>query len=257
MRLILTGLFLLSQFTAISQDTSTRRIDEAGFIIINGMEQWVTIKGNRSMPVVLFLHGGPGSPISPYADLIFAKWEKDFVLVQWDQRGAGKTFGRNRPAELSPQYVKDNPLTADQIVSDGIELTRYLLKHLDKDKIILFGTSWGSVPGVKMATQNPELFWGYVGHSQMVNPDAAMLSAYQTVLRSAQVANDQKSLDVLNSIGKPPYDTAKNLGRLMRVVKSYQQKNRFRHLHTGLKYRGSTTMKKITATGRMVMTIRF
>ena len=77
------------------------RIIEERFIKINGIDQWVSIKGNRSKPVILFLHGGPGSPLSPYNDAIYGDWEKDFIIVQWDQRGTGKTYGRNAPASGS------------------------------------------------------------------------------------------------------------------------------------------------------------
>ncbi|MEJ7673748.1 MAG: hypothetical protein WKF59_13885 [Chitinophagaceae bacterium] len=70
----------------------------------------------------MFLHGGPGSPLSPYTDSIYGEWERDFILVQWDQRGTGKTFGRNAPAELGPDYLQTNPLTVEQITTDGIDL---------------------------------------------------------------------------------------------------------------------------------------
>ncbi len=128
--------------------TLKSKISEEKFVLINGIEQWVTIKGDRSKPIILFIHGGPGSPISPYSDNLYKDWEKDFIIVQWDQRGTGKTFGRHAPEELTPDYLKSNPLTLDMMIHDGIELSEYLLKHVGKQKIILFGTSWGSALGV-------------------------------------------------------------------------------------------------------------
>ena len=229
MKFKLIVLFQLLVLDAYSQngitDSIPNRIDEERFIKINGIEQWVTIKGDRTKPVILFIHGGPGNPMSPFADAIYGKWERDFILVQWDQRGAGRTYGRNAPEELTPEYLKSNPLTIDQMTTDGIELAQYLIRHLGKQKITLFGTSWGSVIGVKMALKKPELFYAYIGHSQIVNPSAADLTAYQKVYKMAQNANDQQSLDILDSIGKPPYETAKNTGALIRIVKKYQQKN--------------------------------
>lgn len=197
-------------------------IREKKFVLINGIEQWVTITGTRSKPVILFLHGGPGSPISPYSDALYKGWEKDFILVQWDQRGTGKTYGRHAPEELTPEYLKANPLTVEQITSDGIALTEYLLKTLEKKKIILFGTSWGSIPGVRMATARPDLFYAYVGHSQVVEPDSDE-KLYNRVYKMAQKAKDAESLAALNEIGKPPYDRAKFVGRLLRVVKKYER----------------------------------
>src|SRR5687768_17203675 len=211
---------LIIPLSAIAQ----HRIHEQKFILINGIEQWVTIKGESSKPVILFLHGGPGSPMSPYSDSLFKDWEKDFIIVQWDQRGTGKTFGNNAPEELTPEYLKANPLTVEQMTSDGIELSEYLIKHLRKKKIILFGTSWGSVPGVKMATKRPELFYAYIGHSQIVNPSND-LALYNKVYQMAEDKNDKDALEILNTIGKPPYDKARNIGKLLRVVKKYERTN--------------------------------
>jgi len=217
-------LFILSAYSQNGQNNSdANRIREEKFIMINGIEQWITIKGDSTKPVVLFIHGGPGSPISPY-DVAFRNLEKDFVIVQWDQRGTARTYGRNAPEELTPAYLKLNPLTIEQMTSDGIEVAEYLIEHLGKQKIILFGTSWGSILGAKMALKKPDLFYAYIGHSQIVNPSEGDLYAYQKVYQLALNSKDMKSLDVLNSIGKPPYDTAKNSGQLMRIIKKYQQK---------------------------------
>src|SRR5687767_9360427 len=172
------------------------RIHEQKFILINGIEQWVTIKGENSKPVILFLHGGPGSPMSPYSDSLFQDWEKDFIIVQWDQRGTGKTFGKNAPDELTPAYLKANPLTVEQMTADGIQLSEWLVKILEKQKIILFGTSWGSVPGARMAANRPDLFYAYIGHSQIVNPSNDSL-LYNKVFQMAQKNNDKEALEVL------------------------------------------------------------
>lgn len=226
-------LFLLTTFfctraqdnsRSTNNSSSRNQIFEETFILINGIEQWVTIKGESSKPVILFLHGGPGSPLSPYSDILYKEWEKDFIIVQWDQRGTGKTFGRKAPAELTPEYLQLNPLTVDQVSSDGIVLSEYLIRHLNKKKIILFGTSWGSVPGVKMATKRPDLFYAYVGHSQVVNPSND-LPLYNRVYQMAEDKNDKDALEILNGIGKPPYDKAKNVGQLFRIVKKYEREN--------------------------------
>src|SRR5690606_10610007 len=144
------------QATITSSETF---INESKFISINGIDQWVTFKGNRAKPIILFLHGGPGSPISPYSDALYAGWEIDFILVQWGQRGSGRTYGRNAPPEFSLEYYKEHLLTVEQMTSDGISLTEYLLSNLKKSKVILFGTSWASVPGIKMAEKRPDLLY--------------------------------------------------------------------------------------------------
>ena len=203
---------------------ATNSIHEEKFVLINGIEQWVTIHGKRTKPVILFIHGGPGSPISPYSKTLYGKWEKDFIIVQWDQRGTGKTYGRNAPEELTPEYLNSNPLTIDQMTTDGIELSKYLLKQLRKQKLILFGTSWGSVLGVTMATRQSTLFYAYVGHSQIVDPGIDSI-LYNKVYGIAQNIQDTASLTVLTTIGEPPYDKARDVGQLMRVVKKYERAN--------------------------------
>ncbi len=216
---LITPLFVSAQATL--EKFSKDSIREEKFILINGIEQWVTIKGARSKPIILFLHGGPGSPLSPYSDALFKAWEKDFIIVQWDQRGTGRTYGVHAPEELTPAYLKANPLTVEQMTSDGIALSEYLIKSLGKQKIILFGTSWGSVLGVEMATRRPELFYAYIGHAQVVNP-SSNLKLYEKVYQIATKTKDHESLETLNAIGKPPYDRAKKVGQLLRVVKKYE-----------------------------------
>lgn len=200
------------------------RISEESFIDINGIEQWVTIRGASSKPIILFLHGGPGSPLSPYSDKLYKDFEKDFIIVQWDQRGTGRTFGKNAPQELTPEYLKGNPLSLERMTNDGIALSEYLLKHLNKQKIILFGTSWGSALGVIMASKRPELYYAYVGHSQIVNP-AIDSNLYNRIYKIVKKKNDKVALTILDANGKPPYDRAKKVGQLFRILKKYEDGN--------------------------------
>jgi pimeloyl-ACP methyl ester carboxylesterase len=221
--LLLLPMFASAQNTNAKKiSTSGSRIEEEKFIEINGIEQWVTIKGEKTKPAILFIHGGPGSPMSPYSDNLYKTWEKDFIIVQWDQRGSGRTFGKNAPEELTPEFLKANPLTLDQMTNDGVAVAQYLLKHLGKQKIILFGTSWGSALAVKIATKHPDLFYAYVGHSQIVTPgiDAPF---YDKIYKIAESKSDKEALEVLNAIGKPPYDRAKKTGQLLRIVKKYEK----------------------------------
>src|SRR5271166_2909251 len=111
-----------------SATTQTTQLQEEGFVQIGGIGQWITIKGeNKRNPVILFLHGGPGDAYSPFAESLFGTWEKDFTLVQWDQRGAGRTYGKTGPSI-------EATMTIDRMVQDGIEVSEYLTKHLSKKK---------------------------------------------------------------------------------------------------------------------------
>ena len=79
--------------------SAAKGIDEASYVAIGGIEQWIKIRGeDRSNPVLLFLHGGPGDVTNPWSFAFFAPWEKYFTVVQWDQRGAGKTLRKTGKA---------------------------------------------------------------------------------------------------------------------------------------------------------------
>lgn len=176
---------------------SRQPIREEMFISIGGIEQWITIKGdNGNNPVLLFLHGGPGDALSPFADALFKGWEKDFTLVQWDQRGAGRTYSKNSLAST---------MTIERMVQDGIAVAEYLTKHLNQKKIILEGESWGSILGISMAHARPDLFYAYVGVAQVVNWQEGLLASYTRVLDMARVAGDQEAVIALTALGPPPW----------------------------------------------------
>ncbi|WP_299530786.1 alpha/beta fold hydrolase [Ulvibacterium sp.] len=221
--ILLFSIFSLLIKLSTAQNIS---INEERFISLGGIEQWITIHGkDRSKPVVLFVHGGPGSTMSQYNNMMYKQWEDDFVLVNWDQRGAGRTYGRNIPVGADETYWIENPLTVKQMTQDGIALAQYLIQLLNKEKLILIGTSWGSILGTEMALSNPELFYAYVGHAQFVNFSENIDYAYLTVYEMVKNSNDMDSLKKLESLGKPPYTSAKNYGQLLRVIKKYEREN--------------------------------
>jgi pimeloyl-ACP methyl ester carboxylesterase len=174
-------------------------IDERAFVPIGGIEQWITIKGaDRANPVVLFVHGGPGNSQSPFADAMFAGWERDFTLVQWDQRGAGRTYGRTGPSV-------ESTLTLERIVDDGVAVAEYLTKHLHKQRVVLVGGSWGSLVGVHLAKKRPDLFTAYIGTAQLVNMRENTLASYERVLAHAREVRDAPAEEELTQMGPPPF----------------------------------------------------
>ena len=177
------------------------RVKEEMFVRIGGIDQWITIKGeDRNNPVVLFLHGGPGDALSPIADAWFGGWERDFTLVQWDQRGAGRTYGRSGPS-IEPT------MTIERMVQDGIEVAEFLAKHLNKKKVIITGVSWGSILGIYMAHARPDLFYAYIGEAQIVNMRKNQSASYKHVLELARAVGDQQAITELVKIGSMPWDS--------------------------------------------------
>jgi pimeloyl-ACP methyl ester carboxylesterase len=195
-----------------------QEIDEQGFVAIGGIEQWVTVKGERcANPIILFVSGGPGNPLSPFADALFGAWAKDFTLVQWDQRGAGMSHGRKPPAA-------DAKLTIEQMRDDGLELAAYLTQRFGKKKLILWGSSWGSILGVHMVKARPELFYAYLGISQVVSYRDNQASSYTALLRLARAADDQATIAVLDGVGVPPWTDPRSFGKVRRVIRRYEAK---------------------------------
>jgi pimeloyl-ACP methyl ester carboxylesterase len=179
--------------------TAPNGIDESRYVEIGGIEQWITIRGeDRNNPVLLLLHGGPGDATNPWGYAGFRSWLKTFTVVQWDQRGAGRTLGKNGASSAST-------LTIDRMTRDGIELAEVLRKFLQKDKIVLVGHSWGSTLGVFMAKARPDLFWAFVGTGQVADPQRNYAVAYDELLKKAENLGEQRAVQDLKSVGPPPY----------------------------------------------------
>ncbi len=175
--------------------TSTDGVNQEGYVTVGGIEQWVSIRGqDRSNPVLLLAHGGPGSPYTPFSSWLI-EWEKHFTIVQWDQRGGGKTFGKNGA-------TGSGNVTLERLAGDGIAVAEYALKELKQQKVILVASSRGSLIGSIMIRKQPELFWAYVGTEQNSPNDRA--TAYQLIKEVAQKANDKKSLALLETMGNDP-----------------------------------------------------
>jgi pimeloyl-ACP methyl ester carboxylesterase len=175
-----------------------RGIDEAGYVRIGGIDQWIQIRGDdRRNPVLLWLNGGPGfSTIS--GTRLVRDWEKHFTVVMWDQRGEGRTY-------LRTGAKGSGPMTVDRMTEDGIEVAEYLRRRLHKSKIILFGHSWGTVLGVGMAKRRPDLFAVYVATGQVTNEQAMMAATYPRVLARARALGNRKAEQDLLAAGPPPY----------------------------------------------------
>lgn len=182
-------------------------IDEGKYVTVGGIEQWITIRGeDRSNPVLLLLHGGPGDVTNPWGYAVFRTWLKHFTVVQWDQRGAGRTLGRDGPS-IGPT------ITVDRMVRDGIELTELLRTELKKDKVILVGHSFGSLLGVKMVQARPDLFYAFVGTGQVAaDPDRAIPVTYDGLLRTMKSWHEDRAVRELEAVGPPPWKDGRGYG---------------------------------------------
>ncbi len=164
---------------------------------LGGMEQWILIRGiSIENPVLLWLHGGPGAAQMPTARHFNANLESEFIVVHWDQRGAGKS----NSAEFD-----DRTMTVDRFITDTVELTSYLKDHFGREKIYLLGHSWGSQIGILAASANQEDYYAYIGVSQLVDPHRSQELAYLWLSDEIKNSGNEKDLARLNRLGPPRY----------------------------------------------------
>jgi pimeloyl-ACP methyl ester carboxylesterase len=191
----ITVALLAAVAAAAMAQTPAARIDLTSFLPIGGLEQWVSIRGeDRSNPVLLVVHGGPGEAQWPQAE-VYKPWEKTFTVVQWDQRGAGHTFGR---------YGTDTPhVTLDRISRDGVELAEDLCHRLGKKKIIVLGHSWGSIVATRMVQLRPDLFAAYVGTGQVSSWTDTLNIQFDLLLAKARHDGNRATVKELEAIGRP------------------------------------------------------
>ncbi len=64
-------------------------VQERYAVNLGGIRQWVYVRGeNRDNPVILMVHGGPASPVSPLMWMFQRPIEEYFTVVNYDQRAA-------------------------------------------------------------------------------------------------------------------------------------------------------------------------
>lgn len=169
-------------------------VTEMKYVKIGGIEQFMLIRGkSKDNPVLLILHGGPGTPETPMFRKYNSELEEYFTIVHWEQRGAGKSYNNSIP---------DSSMTLDQFINDTHELTSYLKNQFKKDKIFLLGHSWGSLLGVKTINKYPNDYHAYIGIGQVANQSKSEKLSYQFVLEKAKEDNNTEALKELNEIGE-------------------------------------------------------
>jgi pimeloyl-ACP methyl ester carboxylesterase len=167
-------------------------IDEGQYVQLGKARQWVQIRGqNRHAPVLLFLHGGPGGAVTQTAYFFERPWEDDFVVVQWDQRGAGRSG-------IDGEALRGT-LNKEQLTSDTIELLMYLNRRFGR-KVVVVGQSWGTVLGIEVAKRRPDLIQVYVGIGQMTAWEPTFEESRRLLMQQARRTGDRALLDKLAAV---------------------------------------------------------
>ena len=169
-------------------------ISESRFIEINGCQTFIRIRGqNLDNPVIIFIHGGPGFPLTYLSPYHQKHLENHFTFVNYDQRGSGRTFYKNDEKELS----------IDLMVEDLSYLVDYTLKRFNKDKVIIMGQSWGTLLGTMYIQKFPQHVEAYIGVGQVIDFDKGKVFSAQQAIRLAK--NKQQNniaQEIKHGIGK-------------------------------------------------------
>lgn len=175
--------------------TTPNGINEEVIVEIGGINQYLYIRGQeKSNPVILILHGGPGSPLTPIIYTYQDGLEKDYTVVNWDQRNSGKTYYLNNPDEVY------DTLSMDRMLEDTKEIIEYLNKRYNKDKIIILGHSWGTALGTEFIKRYPELVSAYIGVGQMINAVGRDRYAFETTREAIINAGASKDLEIIEGL---------------------------------------------------------
>ncbi|MBP0615768.1 alpha/beta fold hydrolase [Jiella mangrovi] len=197
-------------------------VEETAFWTIGGIEQAVQFRGeDEKNPLLVYLHGGPGLPVMPFAHAFQREWERRYTVVHWDQRNAGKTLAKNGP---------EDGLTLQHYVDDGLELVRLLRQRFPHAPIVLLGHSWGTAIAVEMLLAQPDAFAAYVAIGQVSDFLMAERYGYETVLDEARRRRDASVLKALSRY--PDYARDRSpCPAATKVVRAAQMKLGFGH-HT-------------------------
>ena len=189
---LLSLVLTLACFSTVAAEV----FSEKSFINLGGEEQYVEIIAtDKTNPVLIFIHGGPGWPQTPSIRAFNSEIARHFTMVIWEQRGAGQSFMRN-----------PNPtgMNFEQFVADANQLTDLMRKRFSKRKIYLVGYSWGSAIGLTLAERQPEKFQAYIGIGQMVNMALGMEYSQEWIRKKAKKAEDAPTLERLAKLKNPP-----------------------------------------------------
>jgi len=179
--------------------TSPNGINSLEPVQIGGIDQWIEVRGqNVNNPILLFIHGGPGIAFIPLAGAWQASWEGNFTVVQWDQRGAGKTYASN------DKELERRTMNVPKMEQDTLEMVNYLRNRFKREKIFVLGHSWGSVLGLWLAHEHPGLVYAYVGVGQVINTEQNEEVGYRDTLRQARYSHNEQAVKNLESIAPYP-----------------------------------------------------
>lgn len=185
---------------------------------LNGYPQKVLLEGkNRTAPIIIYLHGGPGSPIPFCAGSrgLFPEITDRFIMVYWDQLGCGMN-----------DYPIDDSFSVDSYVAMTVDLIRAVHADFPENPINLFGVSWGSVLAANAAASMPELIRRVTVYGQITKDLFFNTEVFETLGMADLDKKEREILDLLKKADSIGQNEIMNMAKLIRRhTEGYQAKN--------------------------------
>jgi len=167
-------------------------------ININNSTQWVLLRGtNIDAPLLIHVQAGPGLPMISEANEMEKNLhlESKFLVAYWDQRGCGRSFSKNIPAET---------INLTQMADDIIACTKYLLKKYNKNKAVIIGYSIGATTSLMAAAKESNIFSSIFAAGIDLDIPYANHYALDFALNKAIAGNNKKLIQKINELKSQP-----------------------------------------------------
>jgi hypothetical protein len=185
-----------------------------GLFEINGSRQYLDARGSdRGNPLLLIVHGGPGSTEMPFFSHFNGKLEGHLIVAHWEQRGTGRSYSSS---------IDRTTMNVEQFVADGREVVRLLLREFGKERLFILGHSWGSILATKMVVEDPSSYIAYIGTGQIGDMPRSEDEIYRAMLAQARSRGDSRAQRALLAISEPPYEgyDSSDIAKV-RIVRKY------------------------------------
>lgn len=187
--LLAIALFFPTWTSNIKGDNSISTLEQ---VEINGTDHEIMIRGSdKNNPIIIVVHGGPGSPETPYAVKYQNLLESNFTVVNYDQRASGKSY----------HFFEDySNLSTDLLVDDLSALTDYISERLGKEKVILMAHSSGTYIGIQAVNKYPEKYEAYVGIGHMSDTIESEKESLNYCINQAEKAGNTDDVKYLQGL---------------------------------------------------------
>ena len=190
-------------------DVITESVAQIAKVKLGGLEQTVIIRGSSDKsPVLLFIHGGPGTAEFNLLREHCPALENLFVVAHWEQRGSGLSFSPEIPPET---------MNIEQLIEDAAELSGYLSERFNQKKLFVIGHSWGSYLGARLVHTHPMLFKAFIGFGQLTHFMRSEQVSYDWLVAKLREEEDHENLEAMLEIPRPSdeYHTSEDWSRYL------------------------------------------